>query len=90
MNDLKFTTAGDYVATPSMNTVLARLSQETDIWCDQNWSDHPLYDVYWEAHFAQLIVRECIEVASKYDEPKLSGPGLMIGQMITQHFEVEE
>lgn len=39
--------------------------------------------------FAFNIIKECVEVAHKYDEPKLSGPGLMIGSMIEQHFGVE-
>lgn len=38
----------------------------------------------------ELIIKECVEVAYKYDEPKLSGPGLMIGSMIEQKFGVEE
>lgn len=41
----------------------------------------------WQ-RFAELIVRECVDIASKYDEPKMSGPGLMIGHMIEQHFGV--
>jgi hypothetical protein len=43
-----------------------------------------------KAKFAELIVRECVNVAYKYDEPKMSGPGLMIGNMIEEHFGVEE
>ncbi len=40
--------------------------------------------------FAELIVRECIDIAYKYDEPKLSGPGMIIGNRIEEHFGVEE
>lgn len=39
---------------------------------------------------AEFIVRQCIDIASKYDEPKMSGPGLMIGHMIEQHFGVDD
>lgn len=39
--------------------------------------------------FAELIVRECIDIAYKYDEPKLSGPGMIIGNRIEEHFGVE-
>ena len=42
--------------------------------------------------FAQLIIKECVDVAAKYDEPKMSGssgPGLTIGGMISEHFGVE-
>ncbi len=94
MNDLKFTTAGDYMATPSMNTVLARLSQETDVWCDQNWSDHLLYDVYWEEHFAQLIVQECANICDKiyfdrYPDAE-DFERSEEGDAIKKHFGVEE
>ena len=40
--------------------------------------------------FAELIVKECIDIAYKYDEPKLSGPGMIIGNRIEEHFGVEE
>ena len=53
------------------------------------------FDVYgWNENelekFTELIVRECIEIAYKYDEPKLSGPGMIIGNRIEEHFGVEE
>lgn len=41
------------------------------------------------ARFAELIIKDCVDVAAKYDEPKMSGPGLMIGSMISEHFGVE-
>jgi len=40
--------------------------------------------------FAELIVRECVGIAYKFDEPKLSGPGMIIGNRIEEHFGVEE
>jgi hypothetical protein len=40
--------------------------------------------------FAKLIVRECVDIAYKFDEPKLSGPGMIIGNRIEEHFGVEE
>lgn len=40
--------------------------------------------------FAELIVRECVAIAYEYDEPKLSGPGMIIGNRIEEHFGVEE
>ena len=38
--------------------------------------------------FAELIVRECVDIAYKFDEPKLSGPGMIIGNRIEEHFGV--
>ena len=40
--------------------------------------------------FAQLIVRECIDIAYEYDAPKMSGPGMIIAGRIDAHFGVEE
>ena len=40
--------------------------------------------------FAELIVQECIDIAYEYDAPKMSGPGMIIGNRIEQHFGVEE
>ncbi len=38
--------------------------------------------------FAELIVRECINIAYEYDKPKLSGPGLAIASHIESHFDI--
>lgn len=38
--------------------------------------------------FAELIVRECINIACEYDRPKLSGPGLAIASYIESHFDI--
>ena len=40
--------------------------------------------------FAELIVRECVDIACQYDEPKMSGPGMIIAGRIETHFGVEE
>jgi len=40
--------------------------------------------------FAELIVRECANVAYEYDLPKMGGPGMIIGGRIETHFGVEE
>lgn len=42
-----------------------------------------------EEKFAELIIRECVEVAYSYDEPKMSGCGLIIGNSIETHFGIE-
>lgn len=40
--------------------------------------------------FAQLIIQECAGIASEYDAPKMSGPGMIIANRIESHFGVEE
>ena len=39
--------------------------------------------------FAELIVRECCDIAYEHDAPKMSGPGMIIAGRIKQHFGVE-
>ena len=38
--------------------------------------------------FAELLIRECINIAYEYDKPKLSGPGLAIASNIESHFNI--
>ena len=40
--------------------------------------------------FAELIVQECTNIACEYDEPKMSGPGMIIAGRIEKHFGVED
>lgn len=48
---------------------------------------HP---VSFAEKLAELIVRDCTDIAYKYDMPKMSGPGMIIAGMIEEHFGVEE
>ena len=59
----------------------------------EGWSDERGTTRYYEFNrekFAELIVRECIDIAYEYDAPKMSGPGMIIGNRIEEHFGVEE
>jgi hypothetical protein len=38
--------------------------------------------------FAELLIKECVDIACNYDKPKLSGPGLAIACNIESHFDV--
>lgn len=40
--------------------------------------------------FAELIVKECAEIANQYYKGAKHGPGFMICEEIKQHFGVEE
>ena len=48
-----------------MNERIRKLALETDVWCDQNWAGHEFYNIRWEEKFAELIVRECVDIVSK-------------------------
>jgi len=39
---------------------------------------------------AERVIRQCVDIACQYDEPKMSGPGMIIAGRIEQHFGVEE
>jgi len=56
----------------------------------QSLVEHDGELIFSKEKFAELIVRECVDIAYKYDEPKLSGPGMIIGNRIEEHFGVEE
>ena len=45
---------------------------------------------YYTEKLAELIVRECMNIAYEYDSPKMSGPGMIIAGQIEEHFGVEE
>lgn len=36
-----------------------------------------------------LTVQECVDIANEYDAPKMSGPGMIIGNRIEEHFGIE-
>ena len=51
--------------------------------------NHAWFQLY-NKRFAELIVRECADIAYEYDAPKLSGPGMIIAGRLEEHFGVEE
>ena len=62
----------------------ARHYTELDNGEKEKWMDE------WFEKFAELIVKECANIAYEYDAPKMSGPGMIIAGRIEQHFGVEE
>lgn len=57
MNDLKFTTAGDY-----MNTVMEDLMYRAGLTASGCWDNMDDYDRKAIEKFAELIVKECIDL----------------------------
>ena len=56
----------------------------------QSLVEHDGELIFSKEKFAELIVRECADIAYQYDEPKMSGPGMIIAGRIETHFGVEE
>lgn len=56
----------------------------------QSLVEHDGELIFSKERFAELIVEECADIAYEYDAPKMSGPGMIIGNRIEQHFGVEE
>jgi hypothetical protein len=80
MNDLKFTTAGDY-----MNTAMEDLMYRAGLTASGCWDNMDDYDRKAIEKFAELIVQECIGIADEYD-----GVGSTIVSRIKKHFGVED
>jgi hypothetical protein len=70
-----------------MNKRIRELAEQAEMFA--NKGDRVDVKIMMEK-FAELIVRECVDIAYKFDEPKLSGPGMIIGNRIEEHFGVEE
>ena len=88
MNDLKFTTAGDYM---KMNERIKQLAIQADLYVNVNGNPWPrnmngedIEGAYQK--FAELIVAEMLKTCE--DHPGWSGR--MIGEEIKQHFGVAE
>ena len=79
-----------------MNKRIQELILRTDAWCEQNlpanWTDDvDQYLPLWNAKFAELIVRECIDIISPYTI-RMGRPGeeyLHPIQEIKTHFGVK-
>lgn len=70
-----------------MNGRILKIAQQTDIWCDQNYSGDDHYDQRWELQFAELIVRECAGVVQNAVDHR--EPASTYVDKIKQHFGVE-
>jgi hypothetical protein len=46
--------------------------------------------IFSKEKFAELIIRECVDIAYDYDASKMSGPGMIIAGRIETHFGVNE
>ena len=79
MNDLKFTTAGDY-----MDTKFEDLMYRSGLTASGCWDQLDEYDRKAIEKFAELIVRECVEVAIDNG----CGDFVDIEQLLLEHFEV--
>ena len=83
MNDLKFTTAGNYMKKNERIRELERQATET-VKCGLNGTSTT--ESFNRKKFAELIVKEMLQTCE--DHPAWTGR--MIGEEIKQHFGVEE
>jgi hypothetical protein len=79
MNDLKFTTAGNY-----METKFEDLMYRSGLTASGCWDQLDEYDRKAIEKFGELIVRECVEVAIDNG----CGDFVDIEQLLLEHFEV--
>jgi len=92
MNDLKFTTAGDY-----MNTTMEDMMYRAGLTANGCWDQMDEYDRTAIEKFAELIVRECVSVVENlspgYDDYRNQIEDAFRGdcvEEIKQHFGVKE
>jgi len=79
MNDLKFTTAGNY-----MDTKFEDLMYKSGLTASGCWDQLDEYDRKAIEQFGELIVKECVEVAIDNG----CGDFVDIEQLLLDHFEV--
>ena len=80
-----------------MNERIRKLALETDVWCDQNWAGHEFYNIRWEEKFAELIVRECVDIIQRESEKAIRDntymgddvPASVTQWKIKEHFGVK-
>lgn len=81
-----------------MNERIQELKRQAQIWCDQNIPGEfneitGGYGHYWEEKFAELIVRECVQVCAdrgKHHDGLYSAWADDCSKRIAKHFGVEE
>lgn len=73
-----------------MNEIINKLAEQCYITGPLTRDGWPEYTKFDEQKFAKLLIQECTNIAYEYDEPKMSGPGMIIAVRIEQHFGVEE
>ena len=74
-----------------MNDRISKIAIEADAWCDQYYFGDKFYDIEWEKKFAELVVRECLDIVNRkeysYHE---ADPLWETSQLIKEHFGVKE
>jgi hypothetical protein len=84
MNDLKFTTAGDYM---KKNERIKQFAQEAGFKVDWQHEDIQAIKMARFEKFAELIVVECADIAAKNQAENMNWD---IAEIIKEHFGVEE
>jgi hypothetical protein len=67
-----------------MNDRIKELAEQAEKYADANFKGEHFWTQAYESKFAELIVRECANIADEYD-----GAGSTIVSRIKKHFEVE-
>jgi len=72
-----------------MNERIQELATQAEKYADDNFKGEPSYSEAYDAKFAELIVRECAELARQHNLEK-ADRSHMIHKAIKEHFGVEE
>jgi hypothetical protein len=71
-----------------MNEQIQALALQAEDYADSIVDQGGEFHTAYTKKFAELLIRECINIACEYDKPKLSGPGLAIASNIESHFDI--
>jgi hypothetical protein len=72
-----------------MNERIKLLAEQAEKYADYNFKGEPFWTEAYESKFAELIVRECADIAQQHNKSPVAAP-LAIGYVIREHFGVEE
>lgn len=80
-----------------MNERIRELAEQSEVWANQfeeHWGDSPDTYELFKQKFAELIVRECMDIVDNADMTELEGPDpedvlYVACKQIREHFGVE-
>ena len=74
-----------------MNERIEKLAEQAEKYADANFKGEPFWTQAYESKFAELIVRECANMAESFHHRQYDFTGnLELHEFIKTHFGVEE
>ena len=71
-----------------MNRITSLAAEAHDIASSSEWEYHEDWFKVYNKTLAELVIRECVDIAYNHNQPKMSGPGVEITANIYEHFGI--